>query len=157
MSEILKGKGTNGQLELHEHKLVIKRKGLTNKMLHGLKGDKEISIREITSIQYKKPGLVAGYIQFSFRGGTEAQGGVWQAVSDENTITFNPGQNKNFLKIKEEIEKRINDLYATPTVTQPTNQNLNDYDEIERLASLMEKGYITDEEFQAKKKQILGL
>ncbi len=47
-------------------------------VLHELKGSKEIPISQITSVQYKKAGLMFnGYIQFAFMGGTESRGGVF--------------------------------------------------------------------------------
>ncbi|WP_414858413.1 SHOCT domain-containing protein [Phormidesmis priestleyi] len=39
----------------------------------------------------------------------------------------------------------------------PVANNNSDLDQLEKLASLKEKGIISEEEFQAKKKQILGL
>jgi Short C-terminal domain len=41
-------------------------------------------------------------------------------------------------------------------VSQPAAQN-SQADELQKLASLKEQGYLTQDEFEAKKKQILGL
>ena len=47
---------------------------------------------------------------------------------------------------------------AQPTIVAPTGANQPDYiAELERLAELREKGIVTEEEFDAKKKQLLGL
>ncbi len=40
---------------------------------------------------------------------------------------------------------------------RPQKQNSSDIDQLEKLADLKEKGVITEEEFQAKKKELLGL
>ena len=54
-------KGTNGQLELYEDKLIIKRKGITAKLVHGFtKGDKTIYIKQTSGIEFTEPGLLAG-------------------------------------------------------------------------------------------------
>ena len=44
--------GVNGQLQIDGNKIVIKRKGILAKMSQGLKGDKEILIKHLSSIQF---------------------------------------------------------------------------------------------------------
>ncbi len=61
---------------------------------------------------------------------------------------FNNKKNDDFEEAKRLIEERINN------VSTPGSVGL---DELEKLAELKEKGIITKEEFDAKKKQILGL
>ena len=41
--------------------------------------------------------------------------------------------------------------------TQEANSSMSAIDEIERLAGLLERGILTQEEFDAKKKELLGL
>jgi len=147
----LQAKGVNGQIELFANKVRIRRKGVLGFLTQGLKGDKEIMISSITSVQFKKAGMLTnGYIQFAFMGGKEAKGGIFQATQDENTVMFNTKQQPDFERIKEEVEKRIQ------AKTIPSNAS-SDADEIAKLADLRDKGILTEEEFQQKKKQILGL
>lgn len=151
MGTILKEvKGKNGILELEEDKIRIKRKGFLSLLTHGLKGDKEIMIDHISSIQFKEVGFTDGYIQFAFLGGTEAKGGLLQAGQDENTITFNKKQQPAFEEIKSMIEERM-------TKGKGKAQSESSINDLEKLAELKEKGIISEEEFNAKKKQILGL
>ena len=148
---LLEAKGLNGQLQLFENKIRITRKGFTAFTTHGLKGDKEIFISQISSIQLKKVSLLTnGYIQFTFVGGQETKGGIFDAAQDENTIMFNKKQEPTFIKIKEAIEEKIASLNKSTAKS-------SELDELEKLAELKEKGIITEEEFNAKKKQILGL
>lgn len=148
---LMEAKGVNGQLELLENKIRIKRKGVLAFMTQGLKGDKEILIKQISSIQFKKAGMLTnGYIQFAFIGGQEAKGTFFQATKDENTIMFKTGQQVSFEKIKEAIEKKI----ASMEKGETKSSNL---DELEKLAELKDKGIITEEEFTAKKKKLLGI
>src|SRR6266545_6984868 len=113
---IMEAIGHNGQLELTETAVRIKRKGILSFLTQGLKGDKEILISQITSIQFKRAGLfVNGYIQFAFIGGQEAKGGTFQAASDENTVMFRQGQQAAFEDFKAEIERRINTSHNTVT------------------------------------------
>jgi len=151
---LIKAKGIGGDLELLKNKIRVKRKGGMAFLLHGLKGDKEIFLNQISSIQLKKAGFALnGYLQFAFLGGREAKGGLFQAVSDENTIMFSKDNQKDFIEIKNAIEEQI---------YQFQNQNKNDktslgINDLEKLAKLRDEGIITEEEFQAKKRQILGI
>ena len=63
---------------------------------------------------------------------------------------FNTGQQSSFGKVKEAIEKKI----ALAEKSETKSSNL---DELEKLAGLREKGIITEGEFNAKKRQILGI
>ena len=149
---IIELKGSNGKLELYSDFVRLDRSTIRGFLIHGLKGKKDIYFRSVTSIQIKKPGFAAGYIQFSITGGIESTGGIWDAPSDENTLTFfnNEGYDKA-LKVKEYIEKSFNKKEAS------NNSNVSEADEIKKLHSLMKNGIITKEEFETKKKKILGL
>jgi len=155
MSEILKkAKGVNGQLELLKNKIVIKRKGSLSFLTQGLKGNKEIQIKQISSIQLKSAGaLTNGYIQFSFIGGQETKGGIFNATRDENSIMFKSKQEENFIEIKNMIEEKL-DQYNKNTESSNSSSGLND---LEKLAELRDKGIITEEEFEAKKQEILNI
>src|SRR6056297_1311375 len=155
MSEILKkAKGVNGQLELLKNKIVIKRKGSLSFLTQGLKGNKEIQIKQISSIQLKSAGaLTNGYIQFSFIGGQETKGGIFNATRDENSIMFKSKQEENFIEIKNMIEEKL-DQYNKNTESSNSSRGLND---LEKLAELRDKDIITEEEFEAKKQEILNI
>lgn len=145
-------KGVNGQLTVTPTKVIISRKGMLGLLSQGLKGNKEIRIRDISSIQFKKAGYAFnGYIQFAFLGGHETKGGIFDATKDENSIIFTKKQQKMFEEAKARIEQYQNQ--AASPVAQPSSE----YDDLEKLNNLKIKGIITEEEFQAKKKQILGL
>jgi len=149
---IMNAEGIGGTLSLLKDRIRISRKGLGSLILQGFKGDKDIYLSQISSIQLKKAGgFTNGYIQFSFLGGQETKGGIFDATQDENTIMFKPSQQAQFLLIKQEIDKRISQL------RNGSNVKASSLDELEKLASLKDKGIITEEEFKYKKKQILGL
>lgn len=131
----------------------ISRKGVRSFLTQGLKGEKSIPIRNITAIQIKKPGMTTGYIQFAQHGMMESEGGVFDAVKDENTIIFNKKDYEQALELKDYIED-IQDQQNNST-TQ-TNEK-SEADELSKFKQLADEGVITQEEFEAKKKQILGL
>jgi len=92
---ILEAKGRNGDLELYEDKVTIRRSGVTAFVLGG---DKDILLSQVTSIQYKKPGIFTnGHIQFLGVNGNDAQ----------NTIIFTAKEQPAFEKIKQAIEQKI--------------------------------------------------
>ncbi len=143
--------GINGQLELLERKVRIRRKGVMSFMTQGLKGDKEILIKQISSIQFKEAtGFTNGYIQFSFLGGKEAKGGIFQATQDENSIMFKKRTQPDFVKIKSMIENKM-------MTYEEKGSGSSGIHDLEKLAELKDKGIITEDEFAAKKRQILGL
>lgn len=151
---LMLAKGVNGQLELLEDRIRIKREGILSFMNHGFKGDKEILIERISAIQFKKAGSVfSGYIQFSFLGSQEAKGGIFDATKDENTVVFVAKEQEKFESIKRKIEQRMS---SNRPATKQSSSSSN-FDELEKLASLRDKGIVTEEEFQAKKRQLLGL
>lgn len=149
----LKGKG--GQLEVYEDFVLIGRKGVVAFLNQGIKGDKKIPISSIGAIQYKKPSLVLnGYIQFSIVGGAECKGGILKAGSDENTVFFEKPQAKTAEEICEYIEKKIVENQKGNTTIIQQNSSA---DEIAKYKQLLDNGIITQEEFDTKKKQLLGL
>jgi hypothetical protein len=146
---LLSIKGRNGQLELFQDRLRICRSGIISFVSHGLKGDKEIYYADISAIQFKRPGVTVGYIQFTFTGGFENRKGVFQAVSDENTVTFSHQHLKEFEILKAELERRVR------IEKKPQGNAISHFYELDKLAELKEKGVVTDEEFQAAKRQLL--
>ncbi len=145
-------RGVNGQLRVTSDKITISRKGALALLGHGLKGDKEISIEQITSIQFKQAGtFFNGYIQFAFVGGQESKSGIFDAARDENSIMFNVKQQPDFLKAKDLIEEHRQRLRRS------AKGAISTADELEKLASLKERGVISNEDFQAAKRKILGI
>ena len=133
----------------------IARKGFLSFATQGLKGEKSIPIKNITAMQLKKPGLTTGYIQFSQHGMMESKGGVFDATKDENTIIFNSkkdyAQAQELKKYIESIQLKVNETAVS------VESNFSDADEIIKFKGLLDSGVITNDEFEAKKKQILGL
>ncbi|MFT9076567.1 DUF4429 domain-containing protein [Ethanoligenens sp.] len=149
---ILTLKGVAGQLELHENKVVIKRKGALAKMTHGFSGDKEIMIRNITGVQLKLGGFALnGFIQFTIPGGNESRKGISSATQDENTVMFHKDQNKIAQAIKEKIEE-IQESQNRPQSASASSPS----DEIRKLKGLLDDGIITQDEFDSKKNSLLS-
>lgn len=155
MNTLLTVKGQNGQLTIYENKITISRKGLVAFSQHGMKGEKDIYIKNITGVQLKTAStLFHGFIQFSFSGSSESKGGIQAARIDENSIIITKSQNSFFIEAKAMIEGLMDKCITAST--KIINQS-SELDEIEKLAGLRDKGIITEDEFNTKKKQLLGI
>ena len=147
-------------LKVYEDKCVISTKAGVKAALFGslLNGDKEFYFTDITSVQFKNLGITTGYLQFEYPGSRSGNNFV-----SENSFTFSAtvGTAKyNKLKdempgIYEDIQKRVREAKTanTPTVQAAVSPA----EELKKFKELVDMGVITQEEFEAKKKQILGI
>lgn len=152
MDELFEVKAVNGTIIVAPERITIRRKGAMSFMTQGMKGDKEIMIEDISTIQIRQPKLGSrGYIQFGFKGGTENKSGLLDAVKDENSVLFDKKHADDIMKAKELIEQYRTAARARTGGTVALSQA----DELEKLASLRDRGILREDEFQAKKRQIL--
>jgi hypothetical protein len=152
MSELVSmALGMNGQIEVYEDRVIIKRKGFSAFISQGLKGDKNIPMSSINSVQFKEANwLTNGYLQLGLTGGSEAKGGIVEAVNDENTVLFRKKSMIFFNTVRMDIEKRMGKVIVA--------QSQGSFaDELSKLADLLDRGILTEEEFAGKKKELLGL
>lgn len=136
--------------------ITISRKGALNLVNQGIKGDKTIPIRNIIAVQLKEPGLTNGYIQFTLAGGNESRGGVFAATQDENTVMFAKKYWDDMYNLKKYIEKRQREM-SEPTVVVQSPAEKDPIEQVKSLKELLDMGAITQEEFDAKKKELLEL
>src|SRR3546814_3776962 len=81
-------------------------------LYHGFKGDKRIPLSSITAIQFREPGSwIAGYIQFSIRGGIEWTGQINQ---DENALQFDGKEADAFRALRDFVQERLEHPGASP-------------------------------------------
>lgn len=155
---IFSAKGRNGEVILTDKVVVIGREGIWQKMMSGsyTKGNKIIHYKSITGVQFKEPGMMEGYIQFTIPGGIESKGGVFSASHDENTVTISPfskSQLNDFRKIRDIVEEKI---HATNIAAPQFVSTLSIADELNKLAALKKDGSITDEEYAQLKGQLIS-
>lgn len=143
--------GGKTYIDLNDFGITIRRKGMLNAMNQGLKGDKTIPFTSIAAVQLKKPGLTNGYIQFSVLGGNESRGGVLAATQDENTVMFaGKKEYAEMTELKNIVEEKIR-------LASSSSSSVSTADELRKFKELLEDGILTQEEFDAKKKDLLGL
>ncbi|HMI99255.1 MAG TPA: zinc ribbon domain-containing protein [Gaiellaceae bacterium] len=106
-------KGMTGNLVITDAGVSISRgkKGFAATRM--LRGEKLIPWDSIVAVQFKKASVISGsgYLQLSLRGGSEAKGGLGQAVKDENTIMWanlrSAQKNEEFGEARDLIQARI--------------------------------------------------
>jgi hypothetical protein len=134
--------------------ITIRRKGF-NRLTVG-KGEKRIPVRSVTAVQFKPAGpMVNGFIQFSLGGGNEARSRFGRqtvdAVNDENSVIFTRKQQGAFTALRDMIDAAV----AAGNSSAPA-ATIDPMDQLRKLADLRDSGVVTEAEFQAKKRQLLG-
>jgi hypothetical protein len=148
--------GVNGQLDIFENKLTIKRKGMMAKMTQGFfAGEKDIFYGQIGSVKVKwGTVLTNGFIQLAPTGGIEHKRGLTKQTQDENTVMFRKSANEHVAKIKDYVEGRIANGAAGQGVGGGAQPSVAD--ELLKFADLRAKGIVSEEQFQAAKAKLLG-
>lgn len=153
-SEVVLHLKSNGKFEVTvtRNSVSIQQKGALNALNRGFTGEKKFMLKNISGLQYKEAGFTTGYLQLILIGSSESKRGVTGAVKDENTILFAKKEQHLIEELKEYIEYVI----STEETGQPSSNN-SAADEIRKYKELLDDGIITQEEFDIKKKQLLGL
>ncbi len=122
------------------------------------KGEKRIPISSIKAVQWKPAGpLVNGFIQFTVPGGREKRSAFGSQTSsagkDENSVIFTRKQMPEFEKLRAAVEPAL-EQGAQATTPQQSGPSIGD--QITQLAALRDQGLLTNEEFAAKKANLLS-
>jgi hypothetical protein len=127
-------------MEIVGDSVVISSSGANVMLFRGMQGQRSIPIRSITSVQVK-PGtrFVPGFINLSYPGGKEFQGGLAAAAADPDTLIFNRKTNAAVEKFAAEINRRRASLQA--------GTMLSTADEVAKLVELHKSGALSDVEF----------
>lgn len=150
---------TGTTLEVYETYIVINHMQvgfMANAINGGALGGKKIDIKNLTSVQFREPaGFTVGFIQFAYPGSVESKGGVGAMINDENSIPIQPAMVEQAREIVDFIEKKKEELSVEKSTT--IIQQTSAADELKKYKELLDMGAITQEEFDEKKKQLLGL
>lgn len=132
---------------LHDDKIVISMGYLPfNK-----NREKTIALRNIASVEVKKPGLSSGFILFQIIGEEDKSRKSISDVPSDNEILFgSKSKYKIALEIKEYIES-----YNLNFNSSNTN-NISIADELSKLRKLLDEGVINEEEFEKQKSKLLS-
>lgn len=133
-------------------------KGFLGFASKGLAGERKLFYKDISSVQFKESTkLLSGFIEFYVIGVNAKQGGgLFAGTNNENRFTFYNKSLSEMQKAYEYIHNKINNQKEeTKTSAQPAE--IDSFTEIKKYKQLLDEGIITEEEFNAKKKQLLGL
>lgn len=149
-------KGHNGQITIEGDWLTIGRKGL-GRIGHS-KGDRRIPLAQITAVQVRPAGPLAnGFIKFSLPGSPELRGGLSDATKDENAVIFTRKQQPEFDAVRAYVERYLTARYSTERPdAQTTMSPVDPMEQLRKLAEMKEAGIITQQEFDAKKAELLS-
>ena len=135
-------------LYVYQDRIVIKRRSTLVNALSSKRGEKTIFYNDITSVYFKRYSFISGgYIQFSVKG-DRPNDNVMQIGGTSN----NP--------IAEKVYNYVNSKIKETRSNRNTGNNassVSNADEIRKYKKLLDDGIITHREFEAKKKQLLGL
>jgi hypothetical protein len=156
--EIISAKGHNGQVTFDGDFITITRKGFLGRTTIG-KSEKRIPAGAITSVQWKPPGaMMNGSISFSLAGGNETKSRFGSqtrdAAKDENAVIVTKKQAAAFLALRVAIERKIAERY-NPTAAEAPAAAPDVMEQLRQLAQLRDSGVVSEEEFAAKKADLL--
>lgn len=121
--------------------------------------EKTIYYKDCKGIQFgKASSVMAGYLQIEIAssvGMTENKIFYHNNYGGETNIAFRKGQNDLMEEIAEYVKKQIEGVKQSKYLQ--TLVCFSSADEIKKFKELLDDGVITQEEFDSKKKQLLGL
>jgi hypothetical protein len=102
----------------------------------------------------KPAGMITlGYILFSYAGSKPFMGGIWEATQDPDAFLFTNDLNGQVAEFKAKVEKKMRDSKQPA----PANNSAGTLtDELRKLAEFKNQGILSQAEFDAAKKKLLG-
>lgn len=123
---------------------------ITNKFFAG---EKKFYFSDLTSVQYRAPGTITdGYLEFEYPG--SRSGNSSGAYSSENSISFAKRDAAKMEEIYHYIDQKIHELKRPQAAAAAAPSPA---EELKKFKKLLDMGVISQEEFDSKKKQLLGL
>lgn len=148
-------------LRVYENKCVFKVSITIGSILtkNATDGEKTIYYSDVIGVQFKPSGLAIGYLQLETA--SSAGNNKSDNFFNENSFTYEPKNitNDEMEKVVAYIRERVEackEAKNNPVVAAPAAA-VSVADEIKKFKELLDMGAITQEEFDAKKKQLLGL
>lgn len=145
-------------LTVYDDCVSFKPKGALGFLAKGVQGERKIYYKQIASIQFKNASsLLSGFIEFYLDGhhGSKQGGGMISGTQNENRFYFYKKHQDDMLKAYEFIQGKVKDAHNI--VVEKIGNDISSADELRKFKQLLDEGIITEEEFNAKKKEILNL
>ena len=153
-------KGVRGRsIAVYEDRCVITTKVTAGSLLTGnaTDGEKTIYYSDCIGVQFRKSGLVIGYLQL------ETASSTMNNKSDnhfnENSFTFDTStvSNEKMEDVADYVKSKVEEFKRAKNAPITVTTGVSSADELKKFKELFDMGVITQEEFDLKKKQLLGL
>ncbi|MBQ8651573.1 MAG: SHOCT domain-containing protein [Alphaproteobacteria bacterium] len=144
-------------MKVYEDKCVLTTKVTIGSVLtsNATDGEKTIYYSDVLGVQFKRANLTIGYLQFETASSSmnNKSSNFW----NENSFTFEEGLNPEMEIVAEHIKKKVEETKRQKNAPVVVTNQVSSADELKKFKELLDMGVITQEEFDAKKKQLLGL
>ena len=119
-------------------------------------GEKTIYYSDCIGVQFKESGVTIGYLQLETASGM--MNNNQSNFFNENSFTFDPSaiSNDRMRDVAAYIRERISEAKKAKNAPSVVQQ-ISAADELKKFKELLDMGILTQEEFDAKKKQLLGM
>lgn len=144
-------------MKVYDNRAIIGTKATLGSFVTGnvSDGEKTIYYRDCIGVQFKQSGLQIGYLQL------ETASGIMNMRQNnffnENSFTFDTTvqSNEKMQEVADYVRSRVEEAKNGGSVKAEPAVSVAD--ELKKFKELLDMGIITQEEFDAKKKQLLGL
>lgn len=154
------------QLLVYEDRVVIIVQKTAMNFLQGnyTDGSKTIYYADMIAIQYKKPGLQVGYILFETASAKSSTKGNYNRRNrmmnnnflDEHTVRFDNKIAAVMNQIIGYVENKIGEYKRGGGVVN-VQQTISPAEELRKFKELLDMGVISPQEFDVKKRELLGI
>lgn len=117
-------------------------------------GEKTIYYSDILGVQFKKSGVTLGYLQLETASVT--MNNKSDNFFNENSFTFEANMEYKAKEVADYIQRKVSEV-KRKSMGGTTVYAASAADELKKFKALLDDGIITQEEFDAKKKQLLGI
>jgi hypothetical protein len=151
--------GVRGKhIDVYENKCVIKTKVTLGSILtsNATDGEKTIYYKDCVGLQYKPSSFTIGYIQLETASAMMNNKG--NNFFGENSFTFDQTviTNEKMEEVANYIRQKIDEIKTAGDKPATVVNAVSPAEELKKMKELLDMGIITQEEFDAKKKQLLG-
>ena len=150
--------GATGEVSFTGTSVLIRRKGLLGAMrqISGIgRGKKDVPLSAVTGVRIEPGSLFSKpFFQLIHSGDVQIQGGANDVGNDDNSVFFGKSAKPDFERLAQLILAALAETKAPPlTWSLPVDDPT---DTLKKLAALKDAGVLTEEEFSAKKAEILS-
>ena len=118
-------------------------------LYYGFLGQKKVPVENITTVSWKEPdSVLAGFMEIDIFGEQQPHPGASPNVQHQNRYIYDAKDIEHWRALKDWIEKHSRK-------GQSDSQKDSVTDELGKLADLLDRGYLTRDEFEAQKARLL--